>query len=82
MTRILALLWVIAAKQQGNEMNAAQVAQRFGCTVEQAQNLYRKNALQLQSMANQAKRTGRNVNNYTAAQLDQRAASFLAKVAA
>jgi hypothetical protein len=33
-------------------------------------------------MANQAKRTGRNVNNYTAAQLDQRAASFLAKVAA
>lgn len=63
-------------------MNANQVAQRFGCTVEQVQNLYRKNAIQLQSMANQAKRTGRNVNNYTAEQLAQRAASFLVKAAA
>ena len=63
-------------------MNANQVANRFGCTVEQARVLYEKNAHQLQSMANKAKRTGRNVNNYTSAQLDQHAASFLVKAAA
>ena len=62
-------------------MNANQVANRFGCTVEQARALYEKNAHQLHSMANKAKRTGRNVNNYTAAQLDQRATDFFARSA-
>ena len=60
-------------------MNAIKVAKLFGCTVEQAQSLYERNARQLQSMANKARRSGRKVNHYTAAQLDARAAAFRAQ---
>lgn len=36
------------------KMNAIQVAQRFGCTVEQAKAAYAKNAVQLGEMADKA----------------------------
>lgn len=37
-------------------MNAAIVAARFGCTVEQARALYRKNAAQLRQIASDCER--------------------------
>lgn len=62
-----------------DKMTPAQIAARFGCTEEQARKQFERTARQLQSMANQAKRTGRKVNHYTAEQLDERAAAFRVK---
>jgi hypothetical protein len=50
-------------------MNTTTVAKLFGCTEEQAQRQYEKNAKQLGEMAAKAERTGRKVNGYTAGDL-------------
>ena len=49
-------------------------ARFMGCTLEQVQSGLRRNARQLRGMAEQARRTGRLVNGFTAEQLEQSAA--------
>jgi hypothetical protein len=55
---------------------AADVARLFGCTADRVRHQYRRNAAQLRGMAEQAKRTGRLVNGYTAEQLQAKAAEY------
>jgi phage shock protein A len=59
-----------------NQVNASvqQIAQSFGCTLEQLEKQYRKGAAQLRQMQARAEQTGRKVGKYTAAELAVRAA--------
>ena len=49
------------------------MANLFGCTVEQVRALYLKNSGQLRSMALKAEATGKRVNGYTAEELNRHA---------
>lgn len=60
------------------------IAARFGCTVEQLQAQYQRNAAQLAAMADKAERAPNGTyRGYTAAELRERAARYeaLAKAA-
>jgi hypothetical protein len=59
-----------------NKPNANTSARIFGCTPEQARNLMLKNAAGLRMMAEKAKRTGKNVNGYSLAYLEAKAAAY------
>lgn len=54
----------------------AQIAAVYGCTVEQAATLLRKNADVLRGMAERAERTGKKVNGYTAQELRHSAIKY------
>lgn len=56
--------------------DANRAARIFGCTVEQAKSLMAKNAAQMATMADKAKRTGKKVNNYTESELRSSAEAY------
>jgi hypothetical protein len=62
-----------ALRKMGDAQRAARI---FGCSVEQAKALYRKNAEQLAQMAEKAEDTGGRYNGYTAAELREKAKAF------
>lgn len=57
--------------------NAERSARVFGCTVEQARVMFRKNAYKLMEMHEKAVKTGKKVNHYTAEELEQSAKDYL-----
>jgi hypothetical protein len=57
----------------------AQIARIFNCTEQQVRDLFAKNAQQLAGMADEAERTERKVNGYTAKQLRDHAAATAAR---
>lgn len=61
-------------KQARQLMTTAQIAARFGCTVEQVRALHRRNAADTLADAVKAEQSGRKIRGYTAAQLYQQAA--------
>ena len=57
--------------------NAARCARFAGCTIEQAKKMLAKNAAGFTEMADRAKRTGRNYNGFTEAELRLSATQYL-----
>ena len=58
--------------------DAARSAKMFGCSIEQAKRLMKKNAEGLAQMAEKAARTGKKVNGYTETELRASAADYAA----
>ncbi len=57
--------------------NAEKSAKVFGCTLEQARVMFRRNAYKLMEMHAKAMKTGKKVNGYTAEELEQSAKDYL-----
>lgn len=57
--------------------NVERSARAFGCTVDQARVMFRKNAFKLMEMHEKAVRTGKKVNGYTAQELEDSARDYL-----
>ena len=60
----------------------AEIAARFGCTVEQAREQLLANAKQMAAMAAKARAAGKKLRGYTAEQLEANAAAFTAAAGA
>lgn len=54
-----------------------EAAQIFGCSIDSIREQYAKNAKGLRTMADKAQKTGKKVNGYTFAQLDEMAKEYL-----
>lgn len=54
----------------------AQIANLFGCSEARVREQFRRNSAHLTAMAEQAERTGRKINGFTAIELREKAAAM------